>query len=97
LILAQTVCRHHPAHADLLLGLDPSLQEQVVQLRLADLERIAQDNSHHLRPRWESRLDVWRHLLSTDVASDPDARYQFRMYGMQLRAGDLTKTSSNPR
>jgi len=57
------------------------------------LERIAEDNSHYLRPRWENRLDVWRRLLSADVAFDPDARYQFRLYGMQLMAGDSAERS----
>ena len=89
LLLAQTVCRHHPAHAGLLLGLDPSLHEPIARLRLPDLERIAEENAHLLRPRWENRLDVWRKLLSVDVATDPDARYQFRVYGIQLMAGDL--------
>jgi hypothetical protein len=97
LLLAQTVCRHHPAHAGLLLGLDPLLHEPIARLRLPDLERIAEEESHLLRPRWENRLDVWRKLLSMDVATDSDARYQFRMYGMQLMAGDMSQNARNAR
>lgn len=89
LLLAKAVCRHHPAHAGLLLGMDSSLREQIAQLRLPDLECIADEHSHLLRIRWEHRPDVWRFLLSSADPNDPETRYQFRIYGMQLMAGDL--------
>jgi hypothetical protein len=91
LTLAQSVCRHHPAHAGLLLGIDPSLHDLIAQLRHPDLERLAGDNPHQLRLRWETRPDVWQYLLSASVSSDPDTRHQFRMYGMQLIAGEMNQ------
>lgn len=89
LLLAQSVCRHHQAHAGLLLGLDPSLVESINHLRLPELEALAEHNPHHIRIRWEDRPEVWRLLLSVPHSPDPDMPSLFHMYGMQLLAGDL--------
>jgi hypothetical protein len=89
--LAKTVCRHHPAHAGLLFGLDPSLQEQFAQLRVSELERLAEEHPHQLSLRWENRTDIWSQLLGLAESSDPDASASFQMYAMQLIAGELTQ------
>jgi hypothetical protein len=95
LLLARSVCRHHPAHAGLLLGLHPSLQSLVAELRLPDLEDIAERYPHQLRLRWENRTEVWERLVAAGTSSDPGARQQFRMYGMQLMAGELRSAPSS--
>ncbi len=89
LILAKSVCRHHPAHAGLLLGMDSSVRDLIAQLRLPDIECLADEQPHQLRLRWEGRLEIWRSLLAVTDASDGSALYQFRMYGMQLLAGEM--------
>jgi hypothetical protein len=93
LLLAKNVCRHHPAHAGLLVGLDPSLQPLLAELRLPDLEGIAEQYPHQLRLRWNDRIDVWEKLLAAGTSTDPGACHQFRMYGIQLIAGDLGQVS----
>jgi hypothetical protein len=93
LILAKAVCRHHPAHAGLLLGMDSSLREQIALLRLPDLECLADANPHHLRLRWDNRPEIWRTLLNVADASDSNALYQLRIYGMQLMAGEMKQKS----
>lgn len=89
LLLARNVCRHHPAHAGLLLGLDPSLLPLMAELRLPDLEDVAERYPHQLRLRWENRIDVWERLVAAGTSADPGACHQFRMYGMQLIAGEI--------
>jgi hypothetical protein len=91
LILAQAVCRNHPAHAGLLLGMDPSLREPLGKLRLADMERLAEEHPQNLRVRWENRSDIWRRLLSATGSTDSTAHFQVRLYGMQLIAADLKR------
>lgn len=91
LVLAQSVCRHHPAHAGLLLGLHPQLQKPMASLRLPDIDHIAEESAHLLTPRWESRPDIWRALLATGESLDPAAIERFTMYGIQLIAGDLAR------
>lgn len=88
LLLAQSVCRYHPAHGRLLLGLDPSLHEAIAQLRLPDLERVAEENPHLLRLRWDENGEFWRVLLSCWGAAYANTHYQARMYGLQLIAGE---------
>ena len=53
------------------------------------MERLAEEHPHNLRLRWENRPDIWRQMLSAAGATDPTAHSQFRLYGMQLIAGDL--------
>lgn len=91
LILAQAVCRHHPAHAGLLLGMHPQLNRHMSSLRQPDVDRLAEESPHLLTVRWESRPDIWRALLSTGASCDPGALAQFRMYGIQLIAGELSR------
>lgn len=93
LILAKAVCRHHPAHAGVLLGMDPSLREQIALLRLPDLECLADANPHLLRLRWDNRPEIWRNLLAVAGSSDSNAAYEFRIYGMQLLAGEMKQRS----
>lgn len=88
-LLAHNVCRHHPAHAGLLLGLDPGVATGIATLRLHDLERFAETHPEYLRFRWEDRPAVWRRLLQAASSHDPALRAQFHLYGMQLMAGDL--------
>jgi hypothetical protein len=89
LILAKAVCRHHPAHAGLLLGMESSLREQFALLRLPDLEQLADEHPYHLRLRWENRPEFWRSLLAVADTLDSNAAYQVRLYGMQLMAGQM--------
>ena len=93
LILAKAVCRHHPAHAGVLLGMDPSLREQIALLRLPDLECLADANPHLLRLRWDNRPEIWRNLLAVAGSSDSNVAYEFRIYGMQLLAGEMKQRS----
>lgn len=97
LVLAQSVCRHHPAHACLLLGLHPQLHQPMASLRLPDLDRVAEESPHLLTPRWEGRPDIWRALLATGESLDPGALEQFRMYGIQLIAGELSRRMAKGR
>lgn len=91
LVLAQAVCRHHPAHVGLLLGLHPMLQQPMAALRLPDIDHIAEESAHLLTPRWDNRPDIWRALLATGESLDPAAIERFTMYGIQLIAGDLAR------
>ena len=90
LILAQMVCRYHPAHAGVLLGLDPVLRPRMARLRLPELERLAEDNPHLLRLRWGDQVDAWRQLLAAAGSTDPAVHHEFRLYGLQLIAGSLS-------
>lgn len=90
LIVAQAVCRYHPAHAGVLLGLDPALNVRIARLRLPELERLAEDNPHLLRLRWDDQVETWQRLLSTAGSTDPTVQHEFRLYGLQLIAGNLS-------
>jgi hypothetical protein len=94
LIIAQAICRHHPSHAGLLVGLHSSLLAPLSELRMPDLERLAESNPHHVRIRWGDRIDVWSRLLNAASSQDQGAKEQFRMYGIQLMAAATSGTET---
>jgi hypothetical protein len=90
LVLARTISRHHARHAGPLLGLDPKVSRLVAQLSLSQLEHLASHHYAQVKPRWENRPFIWRHLLEAALHENQAERAKFSLYGIQLLAGDLT-------
>jgi hypothetical protein len=88
LSIAHDVCRHHPGHAALLLGIDPVLCPRIAGLRLNERERLAERHPEHLRFRWENHSVVWRRLFKAAATQNPADLRQFCLYGLQLMAGN---------
>jgi hypothetical protein len=89
LILAWSLVRSNRDAAFVMLGVSPACAGIVADLRLQDLQRIAAERSAWIRPRWETRADVWRRLLSTAdtlVSPPPD---QLGTHGLKLFFGNL--------
>lgn len=64
LVLVWHTVRMDLEAAFVLLGLAPSVAEVIVELRLRDIDRIAERQFRHVRPRWEDRPAVWHQLLA---------------------------------
>jgi hypothetical protein len=64
-MLAWSLVRSNRNAACTMLGLSPACASVIADLRLQDLQRIAVNHSAWIRPRWESRPDIWRRLLRT--------------------------------
>ena len=59
LVLAWHTVRTNLDAAVVLLGIAPSVAEIIAKPHLQDLDRIAERQYRHVRPRWEDRPAVW--------------------------------------
>jgi len=82
LMLAWHLAGTDPASCLALLGLSSPVIEIVGALQPQQIERIAERQGTCLRPRWEDRPSVWRHLLS--AADDHAAAQGFTVRALQL-------------
>jgi hypothetical protein len=78
-----------PAMARLLLGMTDEVGELIANLRLDQVDRIAQKRFRFVRPRWEDRPAVWRRLLLAARAEDTRLMAEFNVHALQLLAGEL--------
>ncbi|MGH8237153.1 MAG: hypothetical protein ACREXP_09050 [Steroidobacteraceae bacterium] len=98
--LAQTLLTSawHMARADaeataVVYGMSPKVAQLIAQLRLTDIESIAEYQYRQLRPRWEERPAVWRRLLVAAHADDVASMRSFTVYALQLIAGEMISRS----
>lgn len=77
------------------LGMSPVCAERISQLRLHDLDWLAQHRPGWVRPRWERQPRVWRHLLL--AARDPDGERltHVSLRGLQLMAAGVLGTAAS--
>lgn len=81
------LARAHRQLARIVFGMTPAVAQCVGALSLQELERIAERHSHWLRPRWETRPQVWRQLLRGAGSAGRGALQQATLHGLQLLAG----------
>jgi hypothetical protein len=88
-VLAWSLARSNHEAACVMLGLSPGCAEIVANLRLQDLQRIAILHNAWIRPRWEGRPDIWRHLLRTANSPKSPAEAAASLHGLQLFFGNV--------
>lgn len=71
-----------------LFGMSRSVAEVIVGLRLADIERIAERQYPHIRPRWNDRPWLWMKLLNAAHRDDARALRELNIHALQLLAGE---------
>lgn len=96
LVFGWHMARANRQLARVVLGMSPACAERISQLRLHDLDWLAQQRPGWVRPRWEKQPRVWRHLLL--AASDPDGERltHVSLRGLQLMAAGVLGTCASP-
>lgn len=89
LIAAWYAARTDRATAMVALGLAPAVSEVIADLRLHEIDCIAERHFRFIRPRWEDRPAVWKNLLHAAQSGDARSNSDFILHGLQLLAGDL--------
>jgi hypothetical protein len=82
------LARSEPAAARLLLGLSAANVAVIGGCTLSRLTHLAESRTEWLRPRWESRPNVWCNMLRTARAGDSRAVERLRVRTVQLLAAD---------
>ena len=89
LTFAWSLVRSHREGANLLLGLSPACSKIIAELRLQELQHIAANHFDWIRPRWESRPEVWRRLLAAAKDTNALRLNSLGLQGLHLFFGDL--------
>ena len=82
------LARSHSVAARVLLGMPPETANLVASCTLPQISELAEQNSSWLRPRWPSRVQVWREFLTTAAIGEGLALERARLHGLQLLAGE---------
>jgi hypothetical protein len=75
--------------ACVLLGLARPVAQLLASLRLADIDRIAEQRFRYVQPRWHDRPAVWRQLLEASATTNPTPMHAFKLLGIRLMTGEL--------
>jgi hypothetical protein len=89
LTFAWSLVRSRREGASLLLGLSPACSKIIADLRLQELQHIAANHYDWIRPRWESRPEVWRRLLTAAKGANALPLNSLGLQGLHLFFGDL--------
>lgn len=94
LVTTWHILRSDMSVARVALGLQREVAELIVNLRLAMIERVAEHQFRHIRPRWEDRPWLWRKLFTAADSNDPQALRDFEIHALQLIAGEIIPRST---
>ncbi len=87
-IYAWHLARSQAAAARLLLGMAAPSAALIGRYTLRQIQTLAESHLEWLRPRWPSRVQVWRELLLTAAAGETAALERARLRGLMLLAAE---------
>jgi hypothetical protein len=82
------LARSQSAAARLLLGMPDPCAMLIAHLSLRQIQGLAEAHPEWLRPRWPTRLGVWRELLLAAAAGEVPALERARLHGLTLLAAE---------
>ncbi|HEY6823109.1 MAG TPA: hypothetical protein VI195_01620 [Steroidobacteraceae bacterium] len=93
-IFAWHLSRSQPAAARLLLGMPAASVTLVSRYTLRQIEALAESHPEWLRPRWPTRVQVWRELLLAAAAGETVHLERARLRGLTLLAAEARLASA---
>ena len=88
LTYAWHLARSQSAAARLLLGMPDPCAALIAHLGLRQIQALAEAHPEWLRPRWPTRVRVWRELLLAAAAGEALALERARLHGLTLLAAE---------
>lgn len=88
LVYAWHLARSQNAAARLLLGMSPHCARLIAVCTVPQMIELAEMHPEWLQPRWATRPQFWRELLSSANAGDAAAMEQAKLRGLQLMAAE---------
>jgi len=96
LVLGWHLARANRQLARVVLGMSPGCAELISQLRLRDLDWLAQHRPGWVRPRWERNPRIWQHLLAAAREPDSELLTRVSLRGLQLMAAGVLAAAGKP-
>ena len=87
-IYAWHLARSKNAALQLLLGMPTQCTQLIGACTLPQMHELAEKHSDWLRPRWPTRVKVWRQLLLAASSGEVVTLENARMHGLQLLAAE---------
>jgi hypothetical protein len=88
------LARSHSAAARVLLGMPAPSATLIAQYTLRQIQTLAVRRPEWLRPRWPSRVAVWRELLLAAASGEAPALERARLRGLTLLAAEVRLTAA---
>jgi hypothetical protein len=79
--------------AQLLLGMPAYCTQVIGACTLPQIHELAERHPEWMRPRWPTKVKVWRELLLAAASGEVVALENARMHGLQLLAGEVRAAS----
>lgn len=79
--------------AQLLLGMPTYCTSLISSCTLPQIHELAERHPEWMRPRWPTKVKVWRELLLAAASGEVVALENARMHGLQLLAGEFRAAS----
>ena len=79
--------------AQLLLGMPTYCTHLISSCTLPQIHELAERHPEWMRPRWPTKVKVWRELLLAAASGEVVALENARMHGLQLLAGEFRTAS----
>ena len=92
-IYAWHLARFRNAAAQLLLGMPAHCTHLISACTLPQIHELAERHPEWMRPRWPTRVKVWRELLLAAASGEVVALENARMHGLQLLAAECRAAS----
>lgn len=89
LVLVWHSLRRNAEALRVLFGMSAPVARIISELRLGDIERVAESHYRDLRPRWADRPWFWLRLFAAAESSDERAMRNFGIHALQLLAGEM--------
>jgi hypothetical protein len=89
LVFGWHLARANRQLARVVLGMSPACADRLAQLRLQDLDWLAQHRPGWVRPRWERQPRIWQHLLAAARCPDTELLTRVSLRGLQLMAAGI--------
>ncbi len=87
------LARSKNAAAQLLLGMPTHCTHLISACTLPQIHALAERHPEWMRPRWPTRVKVWRELLLAAASGEVVALENARMHGLQLLAAECRAAS----
>jgi hypothetical protein len=97
LVFGWHLARANRQLARVVLGMSPPCAERIAQLRLQDLDWLAQHRPGWVRPRWERQPRIWQHLMLAARESDGELLTRVSLRGLQLMAASALQPAGRRR
>lgn len=92
-IYAWHLARSKDPAAQFLLGMPAHCTQLVSACTFPQMHELAEKNPEWLRPRWPTRVKIWRQLLLAAASGEVVALENARMHGLQLLAAECRNAS----